>query len=102
MYSTVTVRHRSDQMDVGPWLTTGRPFGYAGDLEPLGDPADPHQIDHHDVDRVPFDHVAERDDAPDVFAARHRRRRRAAVTRASPAKSSAVVTLRARDPDPVS
>src|SRR5271166_7168781 len=49
-------------------------FGHAGDLQPLGDAADPNQVDHHDVDRVPFDHVTERDDAPDVFAAGDRGR----------------------------
>ncbi len=49
-------------------------LGHAGDLEPWGDAAAAHLIDHHNVDRAGFDHVAERDDAPEVFAAGYRGR----------------------------
>src|SRR5205823_10443038 len=47
---------------------------HAGDLEPLGDAADAHEIDHHDIDRARLQHVPERRDAPEVLAAGDRRR----------------------------
>ena len=51
-------------------------FGHAGDLHPLRDAADPHQIDHDDVDRARLDHVAEGHYPPDILAASDRRRQR--------------------------
>src|ERR1700756_1102483 len=52
------VRHRADQvdMDLGNEMADHRQiegFGHAGDLHPLRDTADPHQVDHDNVDRVP-------------------------------------------------
>jgi hypothetical protein len=49
-------------------------LGHAGDLSPWGDAAAAHLIDHHNVDRTRLDHVAERDNAPEVFAAGDRGR----------------------------
>src|SRR5207248_10307527 len=45
---------------------------HAGDLQPLGDAAYPHQIDHHDVDRARLEQVTERHDAVVVLAGRDR------------------------------
>ena len=60
------------------WLTTGRLKASAmpATLSHWRDAADPHQIDHHDIDRARLHHVAERHDAPDVFAAGDRGRQR--------------------------
>src|SRR5204863_1398210 len=49
-------------------------LGHAGDLEPRGDPAGAHQVDHHVIDRARVDHVAERDDAVQQFATADRGR----------------------------
>ena len=49
-------------------------FGHAGDLEPWSDAAGAYLIDHHDVDRAGLEHVAERHDAPEVFAPGNRGR----------------------------
>src|SRR5436190_2146425 len=68
------VRHGADQMhmhlrdQVADDRQVER-LGHAGDLQPLRDAADPHEIDHRNVDRAPLKHVAERHDAPDIFAA---------------------------------
>ncbi len=51
-------------------------FGHAGDLEPGGDPARAHLVDHHDIDRAGLHHVAERHDPVEVFAAGYRCRQR--------------------------
>src|SRR5262245_1225617 len=49
---------------------------HAGDLEPWRDAAATHLIDHHDIDRPRFHHVAERYNPPEVFATGNRRRKR--------------------------
>src|SRR5271155_3036977 len=49
-------------------------FRHAGDLEPWGDTAGAHLIDHDDVDRTGLEHVAERHHTPEVFATCNRRR----------------------------
>jgi hypothetical protein len=48
-------------------------LGHAGDLQPWGNAAGAHLVDHHDIDRAGFEHVAERHDAVEVFAAGDRR-----------------------------
>ena len=45
---------------------------HACDLEQAGDATRTHQVDHDDVDRTCFEHVAEGHAAIDVFAARDR------------------------------
>src|SRR5215469_12606115 len=73
------IRDRADQvnMNFGDQMTDDREvesFGHPGDLHPLGYAADPHQVDHDDVDRARLDHVPEWHDAPNIFAAGDRRR----------------------------
>src|SRR5206468_12382537 len=54
---------------------------HAGDFQPLRDAADPYQIYHRDIDRARLQHVAERHNAPDIFAAGDRGRQRVADPR---------------------
>src|SRR6476661_4105245 len=51
-------------------------LSHAGDLHPLRDAARAYHVDHHDVDRTRFEHVAEWYETVDVFASRNRRRQR--------------------------
>ena len=80
MYSTVRpFGDRADQMhvDLRDAVADHRQvegLGHAGDLEPRGDAARAHLVDHHDIDRAGFEHVAERHDAVEVFAAGDRGR----------------------------
>src|ERR1700738_4838467 len=75
MYSTVrplgTAPTRCTWISGTPWLTTGR---LKASAMPWGDAAGAHLIDHHDVDGAGLDHVAERHNAPEVFAAGDRGR----------------------------
>ena len=82
MYSTVrpfgTAPTRWTWISGTPWLTTGRLKASAmpailshGVMPPRA-----HLVDHRDIDRARFDHVAERHDAPQVLAAGDRRRQR--------------------------
>ena len=51
-------------------------FGHAGDLEPRGDAAGAHLVDHDDVYGAGLEHVAERHDGVEVLAAGDRGRER--------------------------
>ena len=64
-------------------------LGHGRDLHPLGDAAHPREVDHDDVDRARFDHVAEGHDAPDIFAAGDRRPER----RRDPREAREILTI---------
>ena len=83
------VGDRRDEMhvDLGEQVAHDRQvegFGHAGDLHPVGDPAHPQQVDHHDVDRARFEHVAERARCRRRIRRRRRASASASATRASP------------------
>src|SRR5260370_21169449 len=68
-----SVRDRTDQMHMHfrYEVTDHRQLEglcHPGALEPLRDAADPHEIDHHDVDRARLQHVAEGRNAPEALA----------------------------------
>ena len=69
-------------------------------FEPRCDPARAHLVDHHNIDRPGFKHVAERRDAVKILAARHRRRQ----CRADPRQAGVIVVrrhvLQPEQPDP--
>ena len=56
-------------------------LGHTGDLHPAGDAAGTQHIDHDDIHRACFEHVTERRQPVNVFAAGNRRRQRVSDAR---------------------